>query len=1025
MRTSRQILLLVVCAAFAGGALAGEVSLSVSVSQPLPVRVTEGGVEREVLGVDELKDGSWQGLIWFDSQEMTEADLHASARSLAEAGAALAGLGSVEMVLASEFTDVWMDPTDDEEEIGEALEEVWSTSFERVRPAPGWPVQRLLAWLPEIGARGPRVLLLGLPLSGESDGGIGGILASMGWVVVVLDPRSSGASRAVADATGGIVSADPSELREFLTDLTERSWVRYRRPEEEDDGRAHRLQVRQGGAELTAAKWGPTVAPEAVGAARAARYLRTLDAGVLGVEMAAEVVGVASVGEALRVEVGLDLGDIEALSSDQLRVTLLLQPIDGGPTIFHRRGKGRELIGSDRWVLEATLPLIDDLTEVSVVVEDLVSGEWGAIAADPEVGSLGILGDRTLVESVDLLPSTRRAETATETLPAGKLIRLVPLGTRQATGTQTFKTLTLNDSIRRVKFLLDGEEVDEDRRGPFSGSIDLGDEVRVHQVTAIALDSKGRELARDTMEVNPSGEDIGVHLSSEVTQVGQRALARVSVVLPTGERLERIELWWNETALATSENVPFSMEVDTPPSGTGVDYLRAVAYLADGSSLEDVQIFSAAGPVEEVEVNLVEIYAVAVDRDGLPIDDLTEAEFEVTLAGREVSLERFGRAEGLPLGLGLVIDTSLSMEPIMADTKAAALKFLTDLVEPGDKAFVVDFDTQPRLATAMTDEVPELFRALASLDPGGATAMYDAIVFSMLHYEPSQDRRALVLLTDGDDYRSRFGVKGAIEQAKAAAVPVYIVSLAGLDVFGQGYRRVVSGISEVEVEAIARETGGRVFYVTALEELDLTYSRISSELAKSVRDRFSQRASPERPGTGQDRSEGESSWCGCCGRWWLAERCRVGESVLLRLWVESVDSSPDGTGTRTQCAPCGRSYAVGLRSALSQAGRRWQREVRCLGEPRRLPLGRRLSAQDRGSEAPRRGRGFRLRAPGGHRGRSGWCCRRCDLRRRPLGHRSHPAAGGVVSGLGARGRARARSARAVDRTLRAQPCRDR
>jgi len=219
------------------------------------------------------------------------------------------------------------------------------------------------------------------------------------------------------------------------------------------------------------------------------------------------------------------------------------------------------------------------------------------------------------------------------------------------------------------------------------------------------------------------------------------------------------------------------------------------------------------------------------DRDGNPITDLEVGELELQLGGRSVPIERFGRAENLSLGLGLVIDTSGSMEALIQDTRVAALRFLTDFVRPLDSAFIVDFDTEPRLAAAMTQDLKTLFRALAGLEASGNTALYDAIVFSLLHFSPGQERRALVLLTDGDDYRSRFGVKRAIEQSRVAGVPVYVVSLAALENLGPlGRRRPVSGASEVELKDLTRSTGGRLFYLQDLAELAGAYAQIAREL---------------------------------------------------------------------------------------------------------------------------------------------------------------------------------------------------
>jgi Ca-activated chloride channel family protein len=123
----------------------------------------------------------------------------------------------------------------------------------------------------------------------------------------------------------------------------------------------------------------------------------------------------------------------------------------------------------------------------------------------------------------------------------------------------------------------------------------------------------------------------------------------------------------------------------------------------------------------------------------------------------------------------------------------------------------------------MTKNMMELIQAMGTLRADGNTALFDSIVFSILHFEEGEDRRAVVLLTDGDDYKSRFNERQAGLQARSAGVPVYIVSLAGLD-------WIRPAMKKDDLELIAKQTGGRVFYVSAMPELDTAYARISDEL---------------------------------------------------------------------------------------------------------------------------------------------------------------------------------------------------
>jgi VWFA-related protein len=389
-------------------------------------------------------------------------------------------------------------------------------------------------------------------------------------------------------------------------------------------------------------------------------------------------------------------------------------------------------------------------------------------------------------------------------------------------------------------FLLDDRQVGEDRDDPFAAHIDLGPQPSQRTVTAVAYDRAGRELGRDAVTVNRPRAAIGVQIveirGATPGAGGDGTLARApgtapesgpievkaEVAVPPRQRIERVEFYWNETLAAKRDAPPWEASLGRRPS-TGSDYVRVVAHLDDGQSLEDVELIGASGSVEKVEVNLVEIFTVVLDRDGNPLRDLERGEVTVRLGAKPVELERFGVAEDLPLDVGIVIDTSQSMEVLMDDTRQAAVRFIADLVRPGDRAFLVDFDTKPRLAHAMTRNMMDLIKAMGSLRADGNTALFDSIVFSILHFEEGEDRRAVVLLTDGDDYKSRFSQRQAALQARAAGTPVYMVSLAGMDWLRPAMKKD-------DLELIARQTGGHVFYVSAKPELDQAYARIGAEL---------------------------------------------------------------------------------------------------------------------------------------------------------------------------------------------------
>ncbi|MCB1034300.1 MAG: VWA domain-containing protein, partial [Acidobacteria bacterium] len=187
------------------------------------------------------------------------------------------------------------------------------------------------------------------------------------------------------------------------------------------------------------------------------------------------------------------------------------------------------------------------------------------------------------------------------------------------------------------------------------------------------------------------------------------------------------------------------------------------------------------------------------------------------------AVEGFQYAEDLSLMLGLVLDSSGSMDERMIEAKQAAGGFLGQVMKPGDRAFLVDFDTRPRLAHPLTDDLAALFRTFPGIQPEGATAIYDSVVFSILQFDPGRGRKALVILTDGDDYQSRYSPRRAIDDAQEAGVPVYVIAL-GED---KQARRI---LKTSDLDSLTEKTGGRVFLATQPGDLEKAYAEINAEL---------------------------------------------------------------------------------------------------------------------------------------------------------------------------------------------------
>jgi Ca-activated chloride channel family protein len=387
------------------------------------------------------------------------------------------------------------------------------------------------------------------------------------------------------------------------------------------------------------------------------------------------------------------------------------------------------------------------------------------------------------------------------------------------TGPTRIRVLISDSTVARVRFELDGEPVIEDETPPFAAVVDFGDDGAIHELHAVAYDDAGREIGQDRLRVNERAP--GNRVRMDALTIGDGVVTvTAQLELAGAAPAERMEFYLNEQRLARLTEPPWRAELPRPNPGPS-DFVRVVAVFADGSEVEDARLVEAAA--ERVEVNLVQIFAVVTDREGAPRSDLTRDDFELRLDGVRQSIDRFAPAEEIPLVLGLVIDTSGSMWTLMPDTRQAGSRFLVETLRTGDQAFLVDFDTRPRLAAELTDDLGSLLRRFAGLTAEGFTALYDAVIFSMLQFEHEGGRKALVVLTDGDDYKSRFGARRCIEYGRELGVPVYIIALGGM--FGE--RR---DIKKLDLESLAASTGGRVFYISGSEELGGAYDRIQQEL---------------------------------------------------------------------------------------------------------------------------------------------------------------------------------------------------
>ena len=175
-------------------------------------------------------------------------------------------------------------------------------------------------------------------------------------------------------------------------------------------------------------------------------------------------------------------------------------------------------------------------------------------------------------------------------------------------------------------------------------------------------------------------------------------------------------------------------------------------------------------------VNLVEVYASVTDSQGNPIASLTQADFELRENGELQAISNFGAGE-FPLSAAIAIDRSFSMTGTrLSLARSAAQAFLGEL-RPQDEAMILGVGSTVEILAPLSTDRAAQRAAITKLDAFGTTGLYDAIIHAIDDVQPAKGRRALVLLSDGDDRYSQASAADALDRARRSDVMIFPVAL--------------------------------------------------------------------------------------------------------------------------------------------------------------------------------------------------------------------------------------------------------
>jgi VWFA-related protein len=263
----------------------------------------------------------------------------------------------------------------------------------------------------------------------------------------------------------------------------------------------------------------------------------------------------------------------------------------------------------------------------------------------------------------------------------------------------------------------------------------------------------------------------------------------------------------------------------------------------------------AQQPVIKVDVDLVNILFTVKTKKGELIPNLEKNNFTLKEDGKEQTISRFSRETDLPLTLGLLIDISASQERLIEIEREAASQFFSSVIRPKDQAFLISFGKDTQLLEDFTNSPRQLIAGLRDLRGDGqaprigrspipvntgpmpdygtpkGTLLYDAVYLAATEKLKNEvGRKALILITDGEDQGSTYTIKDAIEVAQKSDAIVFSVFYVDRAFYGRGGFSIGGGGNEGALKKISDETGGHVFTVSNKHPLNEVFKEIQDEL---------------------------------------------------------------------------------------------------------------------------------------------------------------------------------------------------
>ncbi|MCU1350543.1 MAG: hypothetical protein JWO56_3573, partial [Acidobacteria bacterium] len=370
-------------------------------------------------------------------------------------------------------------------------------------------------------------------------------------------------------------------------------------------------------------------------------------------------------------------------------------------------------------------------------------------------------------------------------------------------------TVDVQPPVKRVEFFVEGKKILARNAPPYRAELDLGKIPKRVEVRAVGYDAQGHYVDADAFVVNERDTPLEVKITRTVT-ADNVSHFKLSIQNPKNTNIKSVVFYAGQKKIHEWTQPPYALNV----SGDrlkGVDFVRASVTDDTNYEASDLVFLSGDRYVEEIDVNVVELPVTVADAAGTPIANLEQKDFSVLENGKPQAIKAFNFASNLPLSVGVLVDHSGSMEKRMKATKEAAVEFFKAIIKSGDRAFIGGFAFDTTKLAPFVSDVGSLEQQVEAVpDAGGGTSLYDAIVTGLYRFRNVQGRKALIVLTDGEDTTSRLPYEEMLLYVRASRTPIYFIGI------GLGFADV-SGT--LKMKNLANETGGIAYFIKDVKQL--------------------------------------------------------------------------------------------------------------------------------------------------------------------------------------------------------------